>query len=76
MTLVSIPKNILLIFASVVIWHTKIGALQIFGYTIALLALVYYSIGWEKLRGLGEDVRGWVNGRWSKGYDLVGQERV
>ncbi|PLB52518.1 TPT-domain-containing protein [Aspergillus steynii IBT 23096] len=74
MTLVSIPKNILLIFASVVIWHTQIGGLQVFGYTIALLALVYYSLGWEKLKGLWEDGRGWVRG--SKGYDAVEQDRV
>lgn len=74
MTLVSIPKNILLILASVVIWHTQIGALQVLGYSIALLALVYYSLGWEKLRGLWDDVRGWVHG--SKGYDAVGQDHV
>ncbi|KAE8154337.1 triose-phosphate transporter family-domain-containing protein [Aspergillus avenaceus] len=49
-TLVSIPKNVLLIIASVVIWHTQISTIQIVGYTIALLALTYYSLGWKTIK--------------------------
>ncbi|THC95345.1 hypothetical protein EYZ11_005159 [Aspergillus tanneri] len=62
MTLVSIPKNILLIFASVVIWHSRISFLQIVGYTIALLALAYYSLGRDRLQDLWADVRAWRYG--------------
>ncbi|PYH66016.1 SDR family oxidoreductase [Aspergillus vadensis CBS 113365] len=51
MTLVSVPKNILLIVCSVVIWGTQITSLQMVGYAIALLGLLYYSLGWATIRG-------------------------
>ncbi|RDH27091.1 integral membrane protein [Aspergillus welwitschiae] len=51
MTLVSVPKNILLIVCSVVIWGTQITPLQMVGYAIALLGLLYYSLGWATIRG-------------------------
>ncbi|OJJ68471.1 hypothetical protein ASPBRDRAFT_57853 [Aspergillus brasiliensis CBS 101740] len=50
MTLVSVPKNILLIVCSVVIWGTQISTLQMVGYAIALLGLLYYSLGWATIR--------------------------
>lgn len=50
MTLVSVPKNILLIVCSVVIWGTQITSLQMVGYAIALLGLLYYSLGWATIR--------------------------
>ncbi|PYH29593.1 SDR family oxidoreductase [Aspergillus neoniger CBS 115656] len=50
MTLVSVPKNILLIVCSVVIWGTQITSLQMVGYAIALLGLLYYSLGWTTIR--------------------------
>ncbi|KKK23886.1 hypothetical protein ARAM_007226 [Aspergillus rambellii] len=50
MTLVSIPKNVLLILASIVIWHTRISFLQGVGYSIALLGLVVYSMGWARIK--------------------------
>ena len=49
MTLTGILKNILLVIASVMIWHTSITFLQFLGYAIALVGLVYYSIGWEQM---------------------------
>ncbi|KAL4870314.1 hypothetical protein BDV12DRAFT_195462 [Aspergillus spectabilis] len=49
MTLVSIPKNILLILASVVIWGTRVSALQWMGYVGALGGLVFYSGGGDFL---------------------------
>lgn len=58
-TLASIPKNILLIIASVVIWHTQISTIQIVGYSIALLALMYYSLGWKTIKSGIESVNAW-----------------
>ncbi|PWY86578.1 TPT-domain-containing protein [Aspergillus sclerotioniger CBS 115572] len=60
MTLVSVPKNILLIVCSVVIWGTEISGLQIVGYAIALVGLLYYSLGWEVIRGLWEGGYGYM----------------
>jgi hypothetical protein len=45
MTLVSIPKNILLIGASVVLWGTRVSFVQAIGYAVALGGLVVYSGG-------------------------------
>ncbi|RDW74372.1 uncharacterized protein DSM5745_07034 [Aspergillus mulundensis] len=45
MTLVSIPKNILLILASVVFWGTRVSVLQMVGYAGALGGLVVYAGG-------------------------------
>ncbi|KAK1976604.1 triose-phosphate transporter family-domain-containing protein [Colletotrichum cereale] len=52
MTLTGILKNIFLIFASIIIWHTSITFMQLVGYSIALFGLVIYSIGWDQLRAL------------------------
>jgi hypothetical protein len=45
MTLVSIPKNVLLIGASVVLWGTRVSFVQAIGYAVALGGLVVYSGG-------------------------------
>ncbi|KAL4903928.1 triose-phosphate transporter family-domain-containing protein [Aspergillus multicolor] len=45
MTLVSIPKNILLILASVLFWGTQVSFLQMVGYAGALAGLVVYAGG-------------------------------
>ncbi|KAL2813228.1 hypothetical protein BJX63DRAFT_432043 [Aspergillus granulosus] len=45
LTLVSIPKNILLIGASVVLWDTRVSLMQAVGYAVALGGLVVYSGG-------------------------------
>ncbi|BAE66448.1 unnamed protein product [Aspergillus oryzae RIB40] len=58
-TLVSIPKNILLIVASVVLWHTHVSTIQIVGYSIALLGLVYYSLGWRTIKSSIENIKAW-----------------
>ncbi|KAF5026710.1 hypothetical protein F66182_1199 [Fusarium sp. NRRL 66182] len=49
MSLAGIFKNILLIVCSVIIWHVTITPIQLFGYTVTLCALIYYSFGREKL---------------------------
>ncbi|MDI1487490.1 MAG: hypothetical protein OHK93_006760 [Ramalina farinacea] len=45
MTLCGVLKDILLVAASIAIWHTVISPLQYFGYSVALCGLVYYKLG-------------------------------
>ena len=47
MTLCGVVKNILLVVASVIFWGTIITGLQIIGYGIALVGLVYYGVGYD-----------------------------
>ncbi|KAG8673881.1 hypothetical protein FPOAC1_007200 [Fusarium poae] len=49
MSLSGIFKNILLVICSALIWHVTITPVQLFGYSLTLCALIYYSLGWEKL---------------------------
>lgn len=48
-TLTGIFKNILLIACSTAIWRTEITPIQILGYSISLMGLVYYALGVDKL---------------------------
>ncbi|KAL1980175.1 hypothetical protein VTN96DRAFT_4503 [Rasamsonia emersonii] len=50
MTLCGVLKDILLVAASMIIWHTPVTATQFFGYSIALAGLVYYKLGGDKIR--------------------------
>lgn len=50
MTLVSIPKNILLILASMIFWGTSVSLLQAVGYAGALGGLVVYAGGGGYIR--------------------------
>jgi hypothetical protein len=52
LTLSGTLKNILIIVVSVVIWHTQVSGMQVFGYGVALLALTYYALGWEGCKSL------------------------
>ena len=47
MTLCGVLKNILLVAASILIWGTVVGGIQVVGYGIALCGLVYYGVGYE-----------------------------
>lgn len=62
MTLTGILKNILLVIASVLIWHTSITLLQFLGYGIALAGLTYYSVGWDALVAVSIAARAYLNG--------------
>ncbi|KAL4933084.1 uncharacterized protein BDV17DRAFT_287441 [Aspergillus undulatus] len=84
MTLVSIPKNILLILASVVLWGANVSILQGVGYAGALGGLVVYAgVGryFANMKGLGEVRRaiGMVGmGREKRGrfgYEALGKEK-
>ncbi|KAK2071747.1 hypothetical protein P8C59_006149 [Phyllachora maydis] len=68
MTLTGIFKNVILVFASMLIWRTTITALQFVGYTTALLGLVYYSVRAEQLVAALAAVRAcWESPAWGDG---------
>lgn len=50
-------KDILLVFASMLIFHDPVTGQQFFGYSIALAGLVYYKLGAEKMKSLATDAR-------------------
>ncbi|UZP42107.1 hypothetical protein NXS19_009923 [Fusarium pseudograminearum] len=62
MTLSGILKSILLVAASVVIWSTHISLLQTLGYSIALMGLVLYSVGYEQLLDAWDGLVAWGTG--------------
>jgi len=65
MSLSGIFKSLLLIGCSVIIWHTILTPVQLLGYTITLLALIYYSLGREKLLEGYHAVNNWAFQDWS-----------
>lgn len=66
MTLTGILKNILLVVAAVMMWHTPITALQGFGYTIALAGLLYYSLGWDQIVAILTTAGLYTKGVWEQ----------
>ncbi|KAJ5266988.1 sugar phosphate/phosphate translocator [Penicillium angulare] len=61
MTLCGVLKDILLVAASMMLWNTPVTALQFFGYSIALIGLVYYKLGGDKIREqVGQANRVWA----------------
>ncbi|KAL1885023.1 hypothetical protein Plec18167_001680 [Paecilomyces lecythidis] len=62
MTLCGVLKDILLVAASMLIWHTPVTGLQFFGYSIALMGLVYYKLGGDKIK----DYAGQANRSWAE----------
>lgn len=61
MTLCGVLKDILLVAASMFIWSTPVTGLQFFGYSLALVGLVYYKLGGDKIREYtGQANRAWV----------------
>lgn len=61
LTLCGVLKDILLVAASMLIWGTVVSALQFFGYSIALVGLIYYKLGAEQLKGyFAEGTRQWA----------------
>ncbi|KAI5461422.1 triose-phosphate transporter family-domain-containing protein [Mariannaea sp. PMI_226] len=65
MALTGILKSILLVAVSVLIWSTPISLLQTFGYSIALVGLVLYSVEYQRIvEGLSE-FRKWLHGVWN-----------
>lgn len=47
-----IVKTILIISTSVLIFGDSVSLLQFVGFSIATLALLYYQLGWDAIRGV------------------------
>ncbi|KAF7590123.1 hypothetical protein BBP40_003236 [Aspergillus hancockii] len=61
MTLCGVLKDILLVIASMMIWQTPVTPTQFFGYSIALIGLVYYKLGGDKIKEYaGQANRAWA----------------
>ncbi|KAF2857948.1 TPT-domain-containing protein [Piedraia hortae CBS 480.64] len=61
MTLSGVLKDILLVAASMLIFRDPVSPLQAFGYSIALIGLVYYKLGADKLKEyVGQGQRQWA----------------
>ncbi|KAF4461227.1 triose phosphate 3-phosphoglycerate phosphate translocator [Fusarium albosuccineum] len=69
MTLSGILKSILLVAASVLIWQTHITPLQTIGYSVALMGLVLYSVGYEQLLTAWRETIAWLSGVWNADDD-------
>lgn len=62
MTLSGVLKDILLVVASMLIFHDPVSPLQAFGYSIALCGLIYYKLGADKIKEyLGQGQRAWAD---------------
>lgn len=60
LTLAGILKAIALVSFSVLFRAEVITPLQAAGYAVALFGLVYYSLGWEQMKGLASSAGAWV----------------
>lgn len=62
MTLSGVLKDILLVMCSILIFGDPVSGLQAFGYSIALLGLIWYKLGPEKIKEhLGAGGRAWAD---------------
>lgn len=60
LTLCGVLKDILLVLASILIWGTVISGLQTFGYSIAIIGMLYYKLGDKELKPwIAEGSRRW-----------------
>jgi len=60
LTLCGVLKDIMLVGASMMIWGTQVSPLQFFGYGIALGGMVYFKLGYDKIKAYtGQGVRQW-----------------
>ncbi|KAK7430340.1 hypothetical protein QQZ08_003088 [Neonectria magnoliae] len=76
MALTGILKSILLVATSVLIWNTHISLLQTLGYSLALVGLVLYSVGYEQiLRGFREAIN-WLSNVWNSDRPEEGKVSV
>ncbi|KAI3397682.1 hypothetical protein diail_10451 [Diaporthe ilicicola] len=61
LTMSGVLKDVLLVFASMILFRDPVTAQQFFGYSIALAGLVYYKLGAEKIHALAKDTQLQVN---------------
>jgi hypothetical protein len=50
LTLCGVVKDVLLVAASMMLWHNPVSNLQFFGYAISLAGLIYYKLGAERIK--------------------------
>lgn len=50
-------KDVLLVFASMILFRDPVTGQQFFGYSIALAGLVYYKLGPDKIQSLAKDTQ-------------------
>jgi len=50
LTLCGVLKDVMLVFASMLIYKSPVTPLQAFGYSLALGGLLVYKLGWDKIR--------------------------
>jgi hypothetical protein len=60
LTLCGVLKDILLVGFSIIVWGTPISGLQTFGYSIAIIGMLYYKLGQKELKPyIAEASRRW-----------------
>lgn len=57
LTMSGVLKDVLLVFASMILFHDPVTGQQFFGYSIALAGLVYYKLGPDKIQTLAKDTQ-------------------
>lgn len=57
LTMSGVLKDVLLVFASMILFHDPVTGQQFFGYSIALAGLVYYKLGPDKIQSLAKDTQ-------------------
>ena len=61
MTLCGVLKDILLVCASMAIWHSPVTMIQFFGYSMALAGMIYFKLGKENIqKAFSEGGRKWA----------------
>ncbi|TLS26938.1 hypothetical protein PpBr36_04510 [Pyricularia pennisetigena] len=65
LTLSGILKNILLIVVAVLFYAEKVTFIQFVGYSIALAALTYYSLGWDVIKSRSVAAADWTRAMFS-----------
>ncbi|EHA47447.1 hypothetical protein MCOR07_009041 [Pyricularia oryzae] len=69
LTLSGILKNILLIVVAVLFYAEKVSLMQFVGYSIALGALTYYSLGWDVIKSRSVAAADWTRAMFSSSGD-------
>ncbi|POS69218.1 hypothetical protein DHEL01_v212388 [Diaporthe helianthi] len=57
LTMSGVLKDVLLVFASMILFRDPVTGQQFFGYSIALAGLVYYKLGPDKIQSLAKDTQ-------------------
>ncbi|CRG91009.1 putative sugar phosphate/phosphate translocator At4g32390 [Talaromyces islandicus] len=61
MRLCGILKDILIVISSMILWNSPVTSMQAGGYSISLLGLVYYMLGYDRIAGYASRAGGAIN---------------